>query len=230
MYAKITSQEKTMATAKNERPIPSGEGLTFEKMWAIIQENDRKFREKMEESDRKFREEREESDRKFREEREESDRKFQKEREITDRKIGALSNRFGELAEHLVAPSIMEKFNEIGFFFTRKSQDIEITEPGNPNTYMEIDFLLENGDIAIAVEVKAKPKQKDVDDFVLKMEKLRCRADKRNDKRHYRGAIAGAIMGKAVRDYAIGKGLYVIEQTGDTVRINIPKGFTPKDW
>jgi hypothetical protein len=207
-----------MTTAKNERPAPSGEGLTFEKVWAMFQESDRKFletREEIKEADRKLQEQMKETDRMFRE---------------TDRKIGALSNRFGELAEHLVAPSIMEKFNEIGFFFTQKSQDIEITEPGNPNTYMEIDFLLENGDVAIAVEVKAKPRQKDVDDFILKMEKLRSRADRKNDKRHYRGAIAGAIMGKAVLDYAIDKGLYVIEQTGDTVRINIPEGFKPKDW
>jgi hypothetical protein len=32
----------------------------------------------------------------------------------TDRKIGELSNRFGELAEHLVAPGIARRFNARG--------------------------------------------------------------------------------------------------------------------
>jgi len=39
----------------NERPIPTGEGLTFEKVWAMFQETDRKFqetREQMEETSR----------------------------------------------------------------------------------------------------------------------------------------------------------------------------------
>ncbi|MCL2319672.1 MAG: hypothetical protein FWC45_06275, partial [Treponema sp.] len=138
--------------------------------------------------------------------------------------------RFGELAEHLVAPSIMEKFNERNFHFNVRSQDIEIREPGNPNVYAEIDILLENGDIAIAVEVKAKPKQADVDEHIERMEILRRAADRRGDRRKYQGAIAGAIMTKSVHDYALQKGFYVIEQTGDTVRIEIPEGFKPREW
>jgi hypothetical protein len=32
-----------MTEAVKERPMPSGEGLTFEKVWAMFQETDRKF-------------------------------------------------------------------------------------------------------------------------------------------------------------------------------------------
>jgi hypothetical protein len=35
----------------------------------------------------------------------------------TDRKIGELGNRFGELAEHLVAPGIVRRFNDMGYHF-----------------------------------------------------------------------------------------------------------------
>ena len=174
---------------------------TFEKVWAMFQETDRKFEKLMKETDKKFRE--------------------------TDKLIGDLGHRFGELAEHMVAPSIMEKFNELGFEFDKSSQDIEIKDPSN---YAEIDILLENGDIAVAVEVKAKAKQRDVDDHLVRMEKLRRNGVRRHDNRKLRGAIAAAIMTEEVREYALQKGFYVIVQTGDTVRIDIPKGFIPREW
>jgi hypothetical protein len=33
-----------------------------------------------------------------------------------------------------------------------------------------------------------------------------------------------------VRQYAFNAGFYVIEQSGDTVRIGAPAGFTPRMW
>jgi len=187
------------------------EALTFEKVWAMFQETDRKFQEtdrKMQETTEQIRETREQM-------------------KETDRRIGELGNRFGELAEHLVAPSIKEKFNALHFNFDTVSQNIEIDEG---RSFTEVDILLENGDIVIAVEVKAKPLERDVDDHVSRMEILRRRADARNDKRKFQGAIAGAIMNKSVRKYAHKAGFYVIEQTGDTVKITIPEGFVPREW
>ena len=146
----------------------------------------------------------------------------------TDRKIGELGNRFGELAEHLVAPSIMEKFNALNFNFENISQNHKISDKGQ--FLAEIDILLENGDTVIAVEVKSRPLQKDVDEHVSRMEILRRRADIRHDRRKFQGAIAGAIMQDAVRNYAHKNGFYVIEQTGDTVKINIPEDFVPREW
>jgi len=182
-----------MAVAAKKRPIPTGEGLTYEKVWAMFQETDRKFQE-------------------------------------TERIVSKLGNRFGELVEHLVAPNIRRKFNELGFCFTKSAMDVEIFDPHNPKTDTEVDILLENGDIVVAVEVKSKPNNKDVNDHVKRMEILRRHADDKQDKRRYQGAIAGAIISKAVRDYILKKGFYVIEQTGDTVQINIPQGFKAREW
>ena len=217
------------------------EALSFEKVWAMFQETDRKFQE----TDRQFQETREqmkETDRKF----QETDRKFQETREQmkdTDRRlketdrivkenaqqIGKLGNRFGEMVEHLVSPGIKNKFNELGFSFEQVSENIRISD-AKGCSIAEIDLLLENGDTVMAVEVKAKPVQKDVDDHVNRMEILRSRADARNDKRRFQGAIAGAIMHEAVKNYAHKTGFYIIEQTGDAVRIAIPKGFKPREW
>ena len=188
------------------------ESLTFEKVWAMFQETDRKMEEttrKMEETDRLIKEN-------------------ALQMKETDRIIGDLGNRFGELAEHLVAPSIKEKFRALNFYFDHISHDHEISDNGR--TLAEVDILMENGDIVIAVEVKSKPLERHVDEHVHRMEILRKRADAKNDTRKYQGAIAGAIMSDSVRNYAHRAGFYVIEQTGDTVRINIPEGFKARAW
>ena len=182
-----------------------------------------------------------ESQKETRRQMEETDRRMKE----TDRQISKLGGRFGEMVEHLVAPNIKGKFNELGFRFTRTSTNVKIfkdetsnTPSGTTsarkisvgNTSAEIDILLENGDVAIAVEVKAKPNQKDVDAHVIRMGKLRRYADKRQDKRRYQGAIAGAVMSDSIRSYILKKGFYLIEQTGDTVVINIPDGFKAREW
>ena len=190
-------------------------GVTSEEVWAYIQETDRQIRE---------------TDKKFEKAREENMRMIREMRKETDKVIGDLGNRFGELVEHLVLPSIKEKFNELGFDFDGSLQNWKIKEPGNPNIRAEIDIFLENGDIAVAVEVKSKPKQNDVDDFLWKMGVLRRFADKRGDRRTFLGAIAGAIMSDSVRAYALKKGFYVVEQTGDTVRIVTSDDFKPREW
>ena len=199
----------------------ASEGLSFEKVWAMFQETDKKFlalREDMKETDRKFLE--------LREDMKETDRRMKE----TDRKIGELGNRFGELAEHLVAPSIREKFNALHFDFGKCSQNVDIADAQDRYKGAEIDILLENGDLAVAVEVKARPQYKDIDRHLERMEVLRRWADRHNDKRRFRGAVAGAIMPIEVQNYALSAGFYVIEQTGDTVRIHIPEGFLPREW
>ena len=166
----------------------------------------------------------------------ETDRIIKESQKETDRIIGKLGGRFGEMVEHLVAPNIESKFNELGFMFTRTSTNVKIINPETSKTTAEIDIFLENGDVAIAVEVKAKPNQDDVDEHIIRMEKLRRYAEfsadrqNRQDNRRYQGAVAGAVFSDSVRVYTLKKGFYIIEQTGDTVKINIPEGFKAREW
>ena len=194
-------------------PNPEPGSITFEQVWRTLQEAGLRMKEHEKET-QELKEQMKETDRRMKE---------------TDKRIGDLGNRFGELVEHLVAPSIKEKFRELGFSFDQISENIRITDSSN-NFLAEIDLLLENGDIAIAVEVKSKPSQNDVDQHINRMEVLRRRADKRKDNRKFQGAIAGAIMSHEVSSYAHKAGFYVIEQTGDTVKISIPEGFIPREW
>jgi hypothetical protein len=147
----------------------------------------------------------------------------------TDKRMGYLSNRFGELAEHMVAPSIADKFNALGYHFDATSEIRELRDEKG-RVVAEIDILLENGEYSVAVEVKAKPKVSDIDGHIKRIEILRRHKDRHNDKRAIRGAIAGAIFPPSVKDAALKTGFYVIEQSGDSVKINIPEDFKPTEW
>jgi hypothetical protein len=209
-------------------------GLTFEKVWALFQESDRRMQQLSEETARQMRE----TDRKMREMNEETDRKMRETNEETKRilketakQIGDLGNRFGELAEHLVAPNIVQKFNALGFHFDDISGLRQIIEDESSGQRIaEFDILLENGESIIGVEVKSKPSNDDVKDHVRRLEILRLNKDKKGDKRKIHGALAGAIMPPSVKAAALKAGLYVITQTGDTVKIDVPEDFTPKAW
>ena len=194
--------------------------------------------ERQKETDRQIKETSErqkETDRQIKETSErqkETDRQIKetaKQMKKTDEKFGKLSNRFGELAEHLVVPNIKEKFNALGFTFVRASQNIEITDLAG-NCLAEVDILLENGSIVMVLEIKSKPSYDDVADHIKRMEIMRRDADARNDKRMLQGAVAGAIMTSEVRKHIQKNGFYAIEQTGDTVKINTPEGFKARQW
>ncbi|MDR2521533.1 MAG: hypothetical protein LBC72_03135 [Spirochaetaceae bacterium] len=147
----------------------------------------------------------------------------------TDKRIGEITNRFGDIVEHMVLPNLVTKFEELGFTFT-KANRTEIKDRVN-NIFMEIDALLENGDKVMAVEIKTKPSTDDVDDHINRMEKLRFLADLHNDTRGYLGGIAGVVFGESQKIYALKKGLFVVEPSGETFKITAPEGdYRPYVW
>jgi hypothetical protein len=163
----------------------------------------------------------------------ETDRRLKETERIVKRngkQIGGLHRRFGELAEHLVAPGIAKRFNELGYFFDSVSPGGHKILDEKGNTKTQIDLLLENGDCIIALEVKVRPALLDIGHHVRRLEILREHRSKRRDDRKIRGAIAGAIFGEAEKRATLEAGLYVVEQSGDTMKIDIPSDFIPKEW
>ena len=146
------------------------------------------------------------------------------------RQMGDLHRRFGQLAEHLVAPNIHKRFNELGYHFRNHVLfGVKILdEKGNTKT--EIDLLLENGETVLAIEVKAKPALKDVEHHIKRLELLREHRRGINDKRTIQGAIAGAIFGSDEKTATLEAGLYAVKQSGDTMKIDVPDGFVPREW
>ena len=146
------------------------------------------------------------------------------------KQMGDLHRRFGQLAEHLVAPNIHKRFNELGYHFGScwPGGIILYDEKGNAKT--EIDLLLENGETVMAIEVKARPVVKDVEHHIKRLELLREHRRGINDNRTIKGAIAGAIFGVEEKAAALEAGLYVVEQSEDTMKIDVPDGFVPREW
>jgi hypothetical protein len=148
----------------------------------------------------------------------------------TDRRLGAFTNRFGEIVEYMMVPNLIAEFNELGYTFTKAYRDTKIKDKKN-GIFTEIDVFMENGDSVMIVEIKSKPNTDDIDEHIERMEKLRAYADLRGDSRAYYGAMAGVIMGDSEKTYALKKGFYVIEPSGESLAITKPEGaHTPKAW
>ncbi|MDR2135398.1 MAG: hypothetical protein LBO76_02165 [Treponema sp.] len=183
-----------------------GEGLTFEKVWAAIQATNAQLKE----TDRQIKE-------------------TARQMKETDKRVGAITNRFGEMVEYMVIPNLVAKFDELGFTFTEVNRTL--LADWEHSVFTEVDAFLENGDKVMAVEIKTKPNTDDINDHVARMENLRKHADLHGDKRKYLGAIAGVVFSDSDKIYALKKGFYVIEPSGDTFNITEPKGsYYPHEW
>jgi ribosomal protein L30/L7E len=134
--------------------------------------------------------------------------------------IGGLSNTIGSLVEHFMTAGLPQKFKQFGFTFDRVTT-VKWAD-GENNMYAEIDGLLENGGQAMVVEVKTTLRNEDVDGHIVRMGKVRKYADLRGDKREFLGAIAATIVDKSSREYALKKGFFVIEPSGEDVKITRP--------
>jgi len=245
------------ATRKKKKPskkaLPSGKGLTYEKVWASLQEyneslkeTERVFKERAEKSEREFERAKRESDEKFEREKMEYDEKFRRKKNEADKELrdikrivkrnskqmGDLHQRFGQLAEHLVAPGIAKRFNELGYHFSAMApKGQKIFDEKTEKIKTQIDLLLENGNTIMAVEVKTRPVIQDVEHHIKRLEILRDhRREVSKDYRKVQGAIAGAVFEDNVKIAVREAGMYVIEQSGDTMKIDMPDGFIPREW
>jgi hypothetical protein len=230
----ITIQDFAMEEQQATTFPPGHDGLTVEQAWSMFRNDDRRIKETerllqeitlmLKETDRIVREtdrQMQETARRMRE----TDRQMKE----TDRKISSLGSRLGELVEEIISPNILEKFNKLGYVFGKAAPRVRYRDPRG--VYVaEVDILLENGDTALAVEVKTLLTDNDVRDHLRRMEKLRLYADEHGDKRKLLGAVAGGIATEEVKAFAVKNGLFVLEQSGDTVRINVPEGFRPREW
>jgi hypothetical protein len=193
--------------------------LSFETVWAALMENREQLKE--------LAESQKETDRIQKEtalEIKETNRQIKE----YNKRFGDFTNRFGEVVEYMIAPNLQEKFGELGLSFHRTNKNTKVLDFGN-NIFFEIDFLLENGDKAMLVEVKTKLTTEHVQEHIERIGKMRKYADLWGDRRAFLGAVAGAAMEPNVKEYALKQGLFVVEPSGETFNITPPSG-QPKEW
>jgi hypothetical protein len=198
-----------------------------ETVWAILQEVGKK-QEELAEIQKETARQMKETDREMKQSAARLDREMKQSATRLDKQLGKLGNRMGEIVEYMVAPNLREKFRELGLNFPQVNQNSDVADYDN-NIFLEIDVKLENGDKVMLVEVKTKPTTKDVQDHIKRLKKMRVYADFHGEKRTFLGSVAGAVVTANVKEYALGKGLYVIEPSGETFNI-IPPNGQPKEW
>jgi len=151
-------------------------------------------------------------------------RETQKAVKETQKNIGGLNNSLGSMVEHILTPNLPQKFKKLGYSFNRIA-----TYKFAEGVYAQIDGMLENGTQAVAVEVKVTLRQADIDDHLVRMDKIRKYADEHGDKRQFMGAMAATITDEPTKNYALKKGLFVIEPSGEDVKVTKPDS-EPRVW
>jgi hypothetical protein len=201
---------------------------TFEKVWLMFQETDKKFQEtdrQFKETDRQIKEtdlKLKESDKKF----QESMDDFKKEMKKLWKTMSQSENRWGKFVEALASGSLVKLLKGIGI------QVNEIAERErrlyNGKQY-EIDVIARNGVDIVAVEVKTTLSTTDVKDFIEVL-KVFKHVFQRYSSNRVLGAVAYISLEGKADVFAEKKGLLVIKAIGEGAKIVNTKGFVPKEW
>jgi RecB family endonuclease NucS len=135
------------------------------------------------------------------------------------------------VTEEMFAANACDIFHTLyDYDFTKANRDVKFKENGKD--LVEVDIFLENGDTVMAIEVKPNLTKDHIDEHIKRIEKIRYYMDlpKHNDQRKLVGAVAGGNVPENVRDYAEEKGLYVLVQNGENVKVEESKEYKPKRW
>ena len=151
----------------------------------------------------------------------------------TDRKIkevskliGNLGGRWGEFVEGLVAPSCIAMFTERGIQVDEVYLRVKKTIAGEP---MEIDILVANTVAAVLVEVKSHLQVEDVRTQIKRLDRFKPFFPRYAACQVY-GAVAGIVIDAEADQFAMNKGLFVIAQSGETVKLANEQDFKPRIW
>ena len=206
-----------------EQAAEAAKGLTFEKVWAALMET----RQRMEESQKRTDKLIAESQKRV----EEAQKHTQTKIDELTKNIGGVNNSLGRFMESLFSEGLDSIFNELGYSFTKQGPHTKFKDKPRGRILAEADYFLEDGEYAMAVEVKMELKASDVNDHIERIAVIRRYFDERGDKRILVGAVAGGIVHDSVLRYAQRQGLYVITQKGESAVIaEMPEGFKAREW
>jgi len=189
----------------------------------------REIAEQSKENDRRLAESRAENERRLAESGAETDRRMREtDRELAEvsHQLGGLGNRLGEFVEGVVRPGLVRLFRERGIDVRRTLRDVSGDKNG---IALQIDLLVVNDTDAVAVEVKSKLTDRDVDDHLERIGKFKILFPEFASKRLL-GAIAAMVVPDDAVRYAERCGFYVIGQRGDDAAFLNSEGFEPRAW
>jgi hypothetical protein len=155
--------------------------------------------------------------------------KLEKTVERVSNNVGGLNRSMGELIETLIAARLWEKFPKYGL--SRSYQRVPIYGEKN-DVKTDIDILLVNTTLCMAVEVKHElDRMDDVSRHLKRMRLIRQYPPEQVNGKQLLGAMAGGVVDPEVKNYAYESGFFVLELTGESIRlVTPPEGFVPQEW
>ncbi len=191
-----------MATVESE--------LTYEKILKLFEETNRRF----EETSRRF----EETDRQVKE----------TSREVKEicKRVDGLSSKWGRFVEGLLVPAVERLFKERGITVEKVSQRIKIHKNGDT---MEIDIMVINREYVVLIEAKSTLSVENINEHLENLARFKSFFPEYADRKVI-GAVAGIVIDEGADRYAYKSGLFVIGQSGETVKILNDKKFIPRSW
>ncbi|MBL1210236.1 hypothetical protein [Geminocystis sp. GBBB08] len=194
---------------------------TADDVWQLLaelanaqKETERRFQE----TERRF----QETERILKEQSQKTDRQIKQ----VNEQIGKLGNRLGEFVEWQVRPCAVELFRSRGIDVHELQSDVSVKRIDGG---LEIDLLVVNDTDVVLVEVKSKLSQRDVDEHLERLSKFKKFMPRYQNMRAF-GAVAAMVVSDQVAHYAYGKGLFVLAQSGDTMKIVNSTEFKPQAW
>ncbi len=177
--------------------------LTFEKVWLMFQETDKKFQK----TDKKI---------------QETDRIV---RNIS-REIGGIGNNLGEVSEEYFRGAFADLPEVAGI----KIKMVDSLQRQVGKLTGQFDIVLFGGKANIVVEVKHRLQQNDVNRFLNNTLPSFKKLYPEYCKVKIIGAVAGMTATDSAVELAFEMGLLVFTQSAQKIRLINPEGFEPKEY
>jgi flagellar biosynthesis GTPase FlhF len=144
--------------------------------------------------------------------------------------IGGVSNRLGEVAQCFFSSELWKHFYGFGYEFQQLYPYLPLFDENN-KSLGDIDITLLNGEYAMAIEVKTHLKKKNVEHHATRMEQIKQYPPAQYKGKKALAGLAALTIDREAKDLADELGMYVIEPSGDAVRLAPrPAWFTAREW
>jgi hypothetical protein len=159
--------------------------------------------------------------------RRESDERIERLHQQFAKELNGVTDSLSRFSEQTVFPATKRLFKERGIRLNPLYSNMEAHLDGDN---METDIIGLGPKCAVLLEVKLRLRQKDVEEFLER--KLPRFFDFFPSFRRpiLYGGVAGLSIDKGVDRFAYKRGLFVIGQTGDNVRLLNDKKFKPRSF
>jgi hypothetical protein len=207
---------------------------TIEKLEDLIyrgfKETDERLAQQRKELDERIAQERKELDERWKETDERwraTDKRMERIHKQLSKELNGVAESLSRFSEQSTLPAVKRLFSKRGIELERLSANFEEHRKGET---METDIVGHSADCAVLIEVKLRLRQSDVEEFLEKKLPRFFEFFPYFRRPILYGCVAGMSIDKDVDRFAYKRGLFVIAQTGENLRILNDKKFKPRSF